>query len=261
MSVAVGQTMKAGPRSTPETARAVRATRKAGGYGTVIKVLKLNVREKEILLRSHFLNELAPATATRIIEQVSVASHESRDSIFKQGEKADYFYTVLTGFVRVFRLSKEGREADIGIYGQGETFAEGVMFNGGTHRFCAQAAEPVTLARYDVEKIRQFAAQDPAIGIALMASLSRNLDQALECVADDRLHTAPQRVANFILQNCPANASSARFRLPFQKSLLAGKLGLAPEALSRAFSALKSAGVSVHGRVIEIGDVNALKNF
>ena len=227
----------------------------------MIKVLKLNVREKEILLRSYFLSELAPATAARIVEHVTVASHEARDPIFKQGEKADYFFTVLTGFVRVFRLSKDGREADIGIYGPGETFAEGVMFNGGTHRFCAQSAEAVTLARYEVDKIRHFASMDPAIGIALMASLSRNLDQALECVADDRLHTAPQRVANFILQNCPDNASTARFRLPFQKSLLAGKLGLAPEALSRAFSALKSAGVSVHGRIIEIGDVNALRNF
>jgi CRP/FNR family transcriptional regulator, dissimilatory nitrate respiration regulator len=227
----------------------------------VIKVLKLNVREKEILLRSHFLNELAPATASRIAELVTVASHEARDTIFKQGECANYFYTVLSGFVRVFRLSKDGREADIGIYGPGETFAEGVMFNGGTHRFSAQSAEAVTLARYEIDKLRQIASQDPAIGIALMASLSRNLDQALECVADDRLHTAPQRVANFILQNCPDNAASARFRLPFQKSLLAGKLGLAPEALSRAFSALKSAGVSVHGRVIEIGDVNALRNF
>ncbi len=227
----------------------------------MIKVLKLNVREKEILLRSYFLSELPSSTAARIVEHVIVASHEARDPIFKQGEKADYFYTVLTGFVRVFRLSKDGREADIGIYGPGETFAEGVMFNGGIYRFCAQSAEAITIARYEVDKIKQFASQDPAIGIALTASLSRNLDQALECVADDRLHTAPQRVANFILQNCPENANSARFRLPFQKSLLAGKLGLAPEALSRAFSALKPAGVSVHGRIIEIGDVNALRNF
>lgn len=227
----------------------------------VIKVLKLNAREKDILLRSHFMSELAPATAARIVDQVTVASHEAKDTIFKQGEKANWFFTVLSGYVRVYSLSKDGREADIGIHGAGDTFAEGVMFNGGTHRFSAQAAEATILARYDIDRMRQLAAEDPAIGIALTASLSRNLDQALECVADDRLHTAPQRVANFILKNCPENASSARFRLPFQKSLLAGKLGLAPEALSRAFSALKAAGVSVHGRVIEIGDVNALKNF
>lgn len=227
----------------------------------VIKVLKLNIREKDLLLKSHLLEELQPSVAARIVEQVTVSSHESRDTIFKQGERAEYFYTVLSGFVRLFRLSKDGREADIGIYGPGETFGEGVMFNGGTHRFCAQSAEPVLLARFEVGKLRQLAANDPGVGFALMSALSRNLDMAMECVADDRLHTAPQRVANFILQNCPQDANSAKFRLPFQKSLLAGKLGLAPEALSRAFSALKSAGVSVHGRIIEIEDVNALRNY
>jgi CRP/FNR family transcriptional regulator, dissimilatory nitrate respiration regulator len=227
----------------------------------VIKVLKLSGREKDILLKSKLLSELQPTAAAKIVEHVTVSSHEARDNIFKEGEKADYFYTVLSGFVRLFRLSKEGREADIGIFGAGETFAEGVMFNGGTYRFCAQSAEPVLLARYEVGRMRQLAAQDHSIALGLMSALSQNLDNAMECVADDRLHTAPQRVANFILQNCPRDANSARFRLPFQKSLLAGKLGLAPEALSRAFSALKAAGVTVHGRVIEIEDVNALRNF
>jgi len=49
--------------------------------------------------------------------------------------------------------------------------------------------------------------------------------------------------------------------LPFQKSLLAGKLGLAPEALSRAFSALKKAGVTVRGRIVQVNDVAALKQI
>ena len=45
------------------------------------------------------------------------------------------------------------------------------------------------------------------------------------------------------------------------KTTLAGKLGLAPEALSRAFSSLRRAGVTVRGRVIQISDVSALKQI
>ena len=51
------------------------------------------------------------------------------------------------------------------------------------------------------------------------------------------------------------------FKLPFQKSLLAGKLGLAPEALSRAFAMLKKTGVSIRGRMVHITDAEALENF
>ncbi|MEJ2743580.1 MAG: Crp/Fnr family transcriptional regulator [Gammaproteobacteria bacterium] len=182
------------------------------------KILKLNSRDRDILASTSLLKDLSPTAFNKVVDDVAVSSYEAKDLIFREGDAPEYFYTVLTGFVRAYRLNREGREADIAVYGPGDTFAETGIFNNTAYDFNAH-------------------------------------------VADDRLHTAPQRVANFILKNCPDAAESARFRLPFQKSLLAGKLGLAPEALSRAFSSLKAAGVSVRGRVIEIKDVNALRRF
>lgn len=227
----------------------------------VNKILKLNGRDRDILATSPLFKGMSQLAFNRVVEHVAVSSYESKDMIFQEGDRPEYFYTVLTGFVRAYRLNREGREADIAVYGPGDTFAETCLFNSDAYGFNAQAAESITLARFEAESVRKLITESPEIAFALMTTLSSNLKNALECVADDRLHTAPQRVANFILKHCPESAESARFRLPFQKSLLAGKLGLAPEALSRAFSSLKSAGVSVHGRVIEINDVNALRRF
>jgi CRP-like cAMP-binding protein len=83
----------------------------------------------------------------------------------------------------------------------------------------------------------------------------------MDCVANDRLQTAPQRVANYLITSGPHGATSYSMRLPFQKSLLAGKLGLAPEALSRAFSTLRDAGVTVRGRVVQVNDISALRQI
>lgn len=52
---------------------------------------------------------------------------------------------------------------------------------------------------------------------------------------------------------------AASLRLPFPKGLLARKLGLAPEALSRAFSTLKTVVVTVRGRAIAISNVDVLR--
>jgi CRP-like cAMP-binding protein len=82
----------------------------------------------------------------------------------------------------------------------------------------------------------------------------------MDCVANDRLHTAQQRVAEYLLKHCPVDGGATSLRLPFQKNLLAGMLGLAPEALSRAFSSLRRIGVTVRGRIVQIGDVNALRD-
>lgn len=96
---------------------------------------------------------------------------------------------------------------------------------------------------------------------SIIRCLSDHLRATMDCIANDRLQTAPQRVAHYLLTHCETEGGPAAIRLPFQKSLLAGKLGLAPEALSRAFSTLRRVGVIVRGRTIHISDVSALKQI
>lgn len=227
------------------------------------KMLKMNHRDREILLSTPLMSGLNPTLARRVLESAAVFGGEAKDVLFREGADAENFYVVLSGYVRLFRLSREGKEADIGVYGPGETFGECAMFLGCKYAFNAQAAEPVTLARFDVAKIRQIMAEEPEFSMALMGVMAHHLQDARENVANDRLHTAPQRVANYLLdmlQHSGAGNSNS-FRLPFQKSLLAGKLGLAPEALSRAFSMLKTSGVSIRGRMVQITDAEALRRI
>lgn len=227
------------------------------------KMLKMNHRDREILLSTPLMSGLNPTLARRVLESAAVFGAEAKDVLFREGAEAENFYVVLSGYIRLFRLSREGKEADIGVYGPGETFGECAMFLGCKYAFNAQAAEPVTLARFDVAKIRQIMAEEPEFSMALLRVLAHHLQDARENVANDRLHTAPQRVANYLLEMLQASGAgnSNSFRLPFQKSLLAGKLGLAPEALSRAFSMLKTSGVSIRGRMVQITDAEALRRI
>ena len=228
----------------------------------VNKSLKLNHRDRDVLQGTALLAQLSAPLAKRIIDTVTVNSFESRDMLFREGASDDCFYAVLSGYVRLFRLSREGREADIGLFGPGEIFGECAMFLGRSHRFNAQAAETVTLARFDSTQIRQMMAEEPELAMAMMKIMAEHLNDARENVANDRLHTAPQRVANYLLELANREGGTGRsFRLPFQKSLLAGKLGLAPEALSRAFSLLRHSGVSIRGRMVQIEDAEALRKI
>lgn len=225
------------------------------------KLLRLNSREKSILVKTPFMASLGSTALQRMTELATAINYESRDILFREGEQAESFFCVLSGYVRLYRLNKDGREADIRICGPGDTFAECLLYLGPNYRYNAQAAENVTLARFEIAKVRAAAEQDTDISRAIMQSLANHLLTTMDCVANDRLQTAPQRVAHFLLTSCPKESTSASIRLPFQKSLLAGKLGLAPEALSRAFSTLRRAGVTVRGRLIQINDVNALKQI
>ncbi|WP_037068050.1 Crp/Fnr family transcriptional regulator [Allorhizobium undicola] len=219
------------------------------------------MRDRNTLIRSPLVSCLSPNSMARMMELATVLNFESRDILFREGERADFFYCVLTGYVRLYRLNREGREADIRVCGSGDTFAESLLAVGGTYHYNAQAAENVTLARFDLQKVRALAEKEHDVANAIIQCLSACLRSTMDCVANDRLQTAPQRVAQYLLDNCQEGAGTASLRLPFQKSLLAGKLGLAPEALSRAFSTLRTCGVTVRGRMIQISDVSALRQI
>ena len=229
---------------------------------TVAKILNMNHHDRLVLQNTNLLAGLNPQLVSRILGNTTIFSAESRDGLFNEGEKADSFYVVLSGYVRLFRKSKDEREADIGIFGPGEAFGECMMFSEYNHAFSAQSAGPATFARFPLDKMRMIVQDEPEFAIAIFRIMARHLIDARENVAEDRLHTAPQRVANYLLKLALAHGvgQPVAFRLPFQKSLLAGKLGLAPEALSRALSALKKAGIRMRGRMIEVTDIDALKN-
>lgn len=222
--------------------------------------LKLSNRDRAVLMKTPFLSSLGGNSLIRMMSAMNVVSLPARKSIFREGESVEAFYCVLNGYVRLYQLNREGREADIRICAPGDTFAECLLFGGNQYRYHAQAAEVTMLARFDIQAVRELAEQEKDVARAVMTCLSRHLHTTMECVANDRLHTAPQRVANYILNRCPVDGGPAAIRLPFQKSLLAGQLGLAPEALSRAFSTLRKTGVTVRGRVIQVGDIGALRN-
>ena len=227
------------------------------------KVLRMNLRDRDILQSTPLLAALNLSLVKRILDSVTISGAEARDVLFREATTADCFYVVLSGYVRLYRVGQDGKEADTGVFGPGEVFGQCAMFLNDRHTFNAQAAEPVTLARFDYAKVRQIMREEPELTLSLMNIMARHLNDARVNVANDRLHTAPQRVANYLLElsDNNGNGASNSFRLPFQKSLLAGKLGLAPEALSRAFSLLKNSGVSIRGRMIHISDAEALRKI
>ena len=220
----------------------------------------LNERKKTLFVETKLTSAMDMATMNRLMECATFANCYPRDVVFREGDQATHFYSVLSGYVRLFRQNSEGREADIRVCGPGDSFADDLVFGGDTYEYHAQAADKAMLARYDINKVRNVAQSDGGmLAFALAGSLAGQMQETMECIANDRLNTAVQRVALYLLEQCEGQDSPASFRLAFQKSLLAGKLGLAPEALSRAFATLKELGVQVHGRIIEIEDLDALR--
>jgi CRP-like cAMP-binding protein len=210
--------------------------------------------------QSELLRGVSAEVASEIEATCEIKTFSNNELIHQEGERAAAIFCVLNGLVRLTKTdAASGREADVCICEAGETFGEYLLLDGTSYATAARTADITDVAIFDLVKLRKLAKRHPILQSNAARIMSRHLSEAFLCICADRLQTAPQRVANYFLGRCPEGAAQASFRLPFQKRILAGKLGLAPEALSRAFAALADAGVDVRGSTVNILSVANLR--
>ncbi len=68
-------------------------------------------------------SSLSEQTFNKLAESIRFDRYVKGDTIVRQGEKANWVMVVLEGFVKLTRLSPNGEETLIHIFGRGDTFA------------------------------------------------------------------------------------------------------------------------------------------
>lgn len=230
------------------------------GVRAMNRIMRPSAWERETLMGLPLLSRLELDTLSAMLEIATVRTIGPRQILFREGDVADTLYCVLSGYVRSFHLSPLGREVDLLVHEPGDLIGASACLHGHSYCASAQATDNVKIVQFNLQRVRELATRKPDLALALAAGLSGQFAGSLSTLADDRLHTAPQRVAHYLKKQCPQGSRNVSFRLPYQKNLLAGKLGLAPEALSRAFSHLKHYGVSVRGRLVQVNDPEVLQS-
>lgn len=181
--------------------------------------------------------------------------------LFQQGEPADAFYVILDGWVKISRISPDGDETIVGVFTKRETFAEAAMFLGGRYPVNAEIISPGRLVRVEADTFRRIVHEEPDLALAMLASCSRHLKFLVEQIEQIKLLSAPRRIADFLVGLCDREEGSCTVSLPYEKSLIANRLGMKPESFSRALLKLRALGVEVERERVSIADASALANY
>jgi len=180
------------------------------------------------------------------------------ESLFNQGEKADRFYLLLSGQVKLYRLSPSGNEKVVEVVTPGSTFAEALMFlENPNYPVGAQALQDAEAISIDAHDFAAMLKSSVETCFVLLGDMSQRLRGLLNEIDDLSLHSATCRVAAYLVQQTP-NGSKA-FDLKIPKHVMASRLSVKPETLSRIIKNFSNSGViSVNGHHIEIHDKDAL---
>jgi CRP/FNR family transcriptional regulator, dissimilatory nitrate respiration regulator len=221
----------------------------------------LSGEDKAVLRRATLFYGFSEAALGTMLAGSALRTARRGTILFVQDEPADRFYLVLEGWVKLYRTTAAGVVSVIHVVAPGETFAEAAMFASGRFPVTAEAASDCRLLAINRTAFTRVLRSDPDAVMAMLASLSIRLRSQVREIEQLQVQTTAQRAAAFLLSLCPSGAKRVSFELPFEKGLIARRLGMKPETLSRALSKLRGIGVETDGATVAVGSVKALREF
>jgi CRP-like cAMP-binding protein len=201
---------------------------------------------------------LKPQVLSVLLEEATVLNLRPGRALFRQGEPAESFFVILDGWVKLYRITPAGDEAVLNVLTKGETFAEAVTFTAGRYPATASAVTAARVVVIPADHVLNCIRETPDVAIAMIASTSQHLHRMVQQIEQLVAHSATQRVAEFLASLAPRASGPCKITLPYDKSLIAGRLGLKPESLSRVFAKLRSIGVDVRASTVEVRDMALL---
>ncbi len=219
----------------------------------------LSSADLELVRAVPLFAELAPASLVALLADARVREVGRGVTLFLQGDPADRFYVVLDGWVRLYRETPDGAEITIALFTRGESFAEAAMLGSGRFPVCGQAAEPSRLLVVPATSFLSALESDRRLCRNLMASMARRLQGFVRQIEALSRRSTVQRLAAFLVKLSRGRSAPLVLALPLDKTLVAARLGMQPETLSRAFARLRRLGVETVGHEVRIADLEALR--
>ena len=224
--------------------------------GTRMKPEYVKVARQSLLFSS------APVAVTdALLARATTQQLDRGTMIFAQDDPADAIFVVIEGWVKLYRIAPSGSEAVVGVFTKGHSFGEAVALRSSRYPVYAEAVTDTTLVRIDAQAFLALLQNSPEAAIAMLTSTYAHLHNLVAQIEQLKAQTGPQRVAEFLLDLTHSQVGACSVELPYDKVLIAGRLGMKPESLSRAFVKLREQGVVVSQNFADIADVEQLRAY
>ncbi len=182
--------------------------------------------------------------------------------IFAEGDEGRGLYIVVSGRVKVYKLSFDGKEQILHILGAGEPFAEVAVFTGRSYPANAMTIDKSRLFFIPRESFYDLIGRNPSLALAMLGTLSLRLRQFSTMIESLSLKEVPGRLATHLLLLSEQDGRHDAIRLSIAKTQLAAYLGTIPETISRILAKMTASGyIRSDGPVITICDRDGLEDL
>jgi len=207
----------------------------------------------------HFAG-LSSETVERLRRTAMLEFVPARVMLLQQGRVPESLYFLIDGLVQLFTPG-DGPEATILILKPPACFIAAPVLRNEALPTSARTIQPSQVLTIDAAEARRLIETDHGFARLIMNDLALACSGIMQELKSLRTQTAFQRLIAWVLGMHGQVETESGIELPYDKYLLAARLGMAPETLSRNLAQLAKLGVAVHGRTLSIENADNLRRL
>lgn len=217
----------------------------------------------DALRRSYLFSGLQDDEYLEAIGHASSVQLAPGQLLFSQGDSVDAIYWVAEGVVKLFRASPQGDEKVVELVGANRLFAEAVLFMGGQYPINAAAQTATRLVAINGREFKAWLARDVSRCFRLMAGMSARMHKLINEIDRLTLMKGADRLLQYLLDHSdPDETGRQKVELEAPKQIIASRIGVKPETLSRLLHKLSDQGlIEIQGQTLYIGDPEQLRQI
>jgi CRP/FNR family cyclic AMP-dependent transcriptional regulator len=185
------------------------------------------------LLPAALLDAIAPRGSARTFAANAI--------LINEGDTTDSLYIVLSGRVKVYASSDDGREVVLTEYGPGEYFGE-LSIDGAKRSASIKALEPCSCRVVQGSELRQFLAEHPDFAMHLTNKLIRMVRRLTEQVRSLALQDVYGRLVRVLTELSEPVGEERVVRQKLTQQDIADRIGSSREMVNRVMKELTTGG-------------------
>jgi CRP-like cAMP-binding protein len=246
-----------------------RGSKLFGMIGPTREVLSFPLMEKDTAqydaIRGHYLfSGLEEDVFDALVAEIGVEPFEKGEILFHRGDNARDFYFVESGQIELSLISADGQKKIIEVVSHGRTFAEAIVFmRESKFPVTAEALSDSVVYRIPNDKYRELLNDDSDACMRLLSDVCRHLHERVREIERLTIQNARSRLCSYLIDHIvEADDDEATVRLDLPKHVIASRLSITPETLSRLLRAMADEGIlTVDDRLIFVHSLARLRPY
>lgn len=219
---------------------------------------------KQILKATPLFAILDDTELTSLAARCGIRSYQSGEVLFSEGEPCQGLFIVVTGRVRIFKTSSNGREHVLTVEGPGASVAELPVFDGGSYPASASAIEKSDALFVSRSDLRALCLEKPEVSLKLLQVVGARLRRLVGIIEELSFTTVRHRLISWLLRQAKAEGQPTGrgvvFSLNGSHQELASQIGTVRELVTRNLARLQAQSfIEMNGREITILDQEGLE--